>query len=89
MSNVADLKHATLRGLGFSGALDDMELAFYKSKGATSFQHNEAKQQWLVVKGQTSGTLDERENKYLTSLGFTGQRDDKMYAALTAGTYYA
>lgn len=89
MSNVADLKHATLRGLGFSGMLNEMEIAFFKSKGATSGQYNEAKMQWLVVKGQTSGAIDDRENKYLASLGYSGSRDDKMYAALTAGTYYA
>ena len=88
MSNVADLKNATLRGLGFSGALNDMELAFFKSKGATSFDYNEAKIQWLVVKGQTTGTLNERLNAYLASLGYTGQQDDRMYAALTAGTFY-
>jgi hypothetical protein len=86
MSQINDLKKVALTALGFTGALNDQELAFYRNKGATESQHNAAKQQWLSIKGFATGSLNDREYAYC---GGTGTLNDRIVARLIAGTYYA
>lgn len=86
MSQINDLKQAALKTLTFTGSLNDQELAFFKSKGATSGAINRAKYEWLVIKGQTASNLVDMENSYC---GGTGSLNDRVVARLIAGTYYA
>lgn len=86
MNDINDLKKAALNALLFTGTLNDQELAFYKSKGATSFQHDRAKYEWLVIKGQSGVSVVDMENAYC---GGSGTLNDRVVARLIAGTYYA
>lgn len=89
MPTINDLKAARLKVLTYTGALNEQEIKFFKANGATASDYNTAKQQWLNAKGATTGTLNERESKYLTSLGYVGTLNDKLLIALKANTYYA
>ena len=69
-----------LRTLGYLTAgrlsLDDAYLLWLLARGATSHQMNKAEVEFLVVKGFTTGALDDRWNRYLRSLTYSGSRQD-------------
>ena len=57
-------------------AIDDAYLLYLLARGAVSHQINNAEMEFLVVKGFTTGALDDRWNRYLRSLTYTGSRQD-------------
>lgn len=71
-------KYAGLTRNGFTGTQEDRELAFYQANGATSNSLTDAEDQFLVTKGFTVGTVDDKWTAYLVSLGYTGSKDDMI-----------
>lgn len=81
-THLSDLEYAALYALGYRGSIQDMRNQWNASKGV------QTSQDWLSTKGSTSGPPNERQDKYLTSKGYTGTTLDKHKQALAAGTYY-
>lgn len=69
-------KKDKLNTLGYTGSINDQYLKWLLARGATSHVLNMAELQFLIVKGFTTGTLNDRWNNYLRSLTYTGTRND-------------
>lgn len=69
-------KKNKLNTLGYTGSINDQYLKWLKARGATSSIYNQAELQFLIGKGFTTGTLNDRWNNYLRSLTYTGTRND-------------
>lgn len=67
MSQINDCKHEALTLAGFEGAVNEQELAWLQSQGATSNQLNDA---WLQVAG--SGAINEQVMAYMVLAGAVG-----------------
>lgn len=66
-----------LRSLGYTDVATDVAfLKWMLARGATSAQVKQAEKEFLVGKGFTTGALDDRWNRYLRSLTYTGSRND-------------
>jgi hypothetical protein len=71
-------KWDALRDLGYTGAQEDMELAYYQDVGATSNNLADATMEVLEIAGYTTGTVTDRWKALLNDLGFTGTVDDML-----------
>ena len=69
MSQLNDCKYNALRALGFTGHINDMELAWLKSVGATANQINDA---WLEVAG--AGQYNDQVMAYMIAQGAVGEQ---------------
>lgn len=69
MATINDCKFNALRTLGFTGAINDMELAWLQSLGATSGQVNDA---WLEVAG--AGQFNDQVMAYMITEGAVGDQ---------------
>lgn len=89
MSNIADEIRRTLR-TNYQGSNNDMEKMFFNDNAPLSIgqAYNNAKQYWLATKGFSVGSLEDRDNAYLRSLGYTGARCDMYLQALIANNYF-
>jgi hypothetical protein len=83
------LKVDRLRALGFTGTFNDMEVAYFKSKGLTQTTYNDLKSAyWRVTRSGGGLTIEEAIYTSLGTLGYTGPLQQRELAALTANTYY-
>lgn len=71
-------KWDALRRLSYTGAQEDMELAYYLDNGATSNSLRDAELQFLIGLGYTTGTITDRWKAYLISEGYAGSVDDML-----------
>lgn len=78
MGTLQDDKSAKLISLGFSEEIQDMERDMYISDGASGNTLNDLMFSWLTNKGFTVGSLNDRWDSYLNSLGYTGTITDKL-----------
>lgn len=88
---MSDLRIETLRGLGYTGSLQDMLIDFYKDHGATSDQLNDAEYQFLESTGISKPfNINDGWGRYLSALGYTGSTQDKSekYWAASAAVRY-
>lgn len=69
----------SLRLRGYTGAIPDMLLQYYKANSATSNCLTDAENQFLIAKGYTTGAITDKWFKYLTSLGYTGTITDMLH----------
>jgi len=70
-------KSTKLKSLGFTDvSQQNAYLKWLLAHGAVSKQVRQAEKEFLVVKGFTTGTIDDRWNRYLRSLTYTGSRKD-------------
>ena len=76
MTALADAKFAKLRGLGKTGAINDMTLAWLQDGGATSPQITDAWVEWLAIQGFTTGDRNTDWFAYLRSQTHTGALND-------------
>lgn len=76
MPTISDDKFAALRALGFTGALNDMTLAWLKSKGATANTINDAWHQIFNLMEAPAGSLSDRLFAWYRSLGYVGSMSD-------------
>lgn len=68
-----DIKKEKLISLGYSGSLRNMERAFYQAEGAVgSGSDDDLENSFLVGKGFSSGSLNDKWRNYLISLGYSG-----------------
>jgi hypothetical protein len=78
MLPINDARFAALRGLGFTGATNDMLLAYLQDGGATSGSLNDAWLEWLAIVFPTgTGQKNDSWYGYLGSLGYTGSLNDR------------
>jgi len=70
-------KKDKLTTLGYTGSMQDAYLKWLLARGATSNNITQAEMQFLIGKGFTTGTLDDRWYNYLGSLTYTGARPDR------------
>lgn len=85
---ITDLKNRILKGLGFSGAIQDQEFKFFKNEGVSARTYPEAFMEWLSGLGFRTGALNDRLKAYLSFLGFSGAIQDSEEKALTSGVFY-
>lgn len=81
-----------LSALGFTGALNDKLLKFFLSNGATSTNIDMAAHQYLIGKGFSTGSINDRWAAYWRSLGYSGAYNDigyKFWLNLSADPYFA
>ena len=78
MTTNIQAKWDALKRNSYTGTQEDMELAFYRAGGATSYSLPDAEMQYLVVLGFTTGTTTDRWKAYLNSLTYTGSVDDML-----------
>ena len=71
-------KWTALRGLGYTGAQEDMELEYYLDNGATTRSVRDAENEFLTALGYTTGTVEDKWKSYLTFLSYTGTVDDML-----------
>lgn len=71
-------KWDALRSLGYTGAQEDMELAYYLDNGATSNSLRDAELEFLENLGYSTGTVTDRWKAYLNDEGYTGSVDDML-----------
>lgn len=82
-------KYNALVALGFSGALTDMEKAFFISKGAVGGTIDELRYDYFKsIRLGTGISIVDIINSVLTAAGYTGSIDDKTNQALIANNYY-
>ena len=80
MSHVNDLIRAALEALGYSGSVDNMRLARFKSDGATSDNPMDAQKEWLVIQGATPGQhVDDMWKEVLLAAGYSGHINNMYY----------
>lgn len=69
-------KKDKLNTLGYTGSINDQYLKWLLDRGAVTKIVNQAEREFLIVKGFTTGSNNDRWNLYLRSLTYTGTRDD-------------
>ena len=76
MSQLNDCRFDALRAQGFTGATNDMLLAWAQAGGATSGHINDALLEYLQLNGATSGSLTDAWFEALRAAGYEGARKD-------------
>ena len=88
MSQLNDCRFDSLRAQGFTGATNDMLLAWAQAGGATLGQINDALLQYLQLNGATSGSLSDAWFEALRAAGYEGARNDmEMMFWCAGGTF--
>lgn len=72
-------KFVKLALMGYTGALNDMLLAYYHDNGATSNVLNEAEMEFLAAQGASATQINNRRRQFYVSLGYTGNLNDMEY----------
>lgn len=86
MTQFIDAKYATLISVtGGNGSINDEELAFVRSIGATSTNLRDAWFQYLALQGFTVGSFNDRAYSWLGSLGHVGTLNERWFAYWAAG----
>lgn len=80
-----DLKKIVLSAEGYAGQIDEMEMRFYQDNGVTALNLYDAQRDMLADKGFTEGSLADRWNAYLRSLGHVGSLNDMLNAFWASG----
>lgn len=66
-----DAKLLTLRALGYTGSIVDMERDWLLDNGATSTNISDARKEFLTDKGIVFSTLNDSWNEFLVKDGYT------------------
>lgn len=82
------LKSNRLRALGFTGTLNDMEVAFFKSKGLTNTTINGLRYAYFKSRGGTGLSVNDIMFSVFATLGYAGTLNDKERTALVNNQYY-
>lgn len=69
----------SLRLRGYTGTVTDMLLQYFKYNGATSNSFTDAENEFLTLKGFTTGTVTDKWFNYLRSLGYVGNITDMLF----------
>jgi len=77
--SLPDLRNTALRSQGFTGASNDMLLAWAKENGASALELNDALLEVLKLNGATSLSLPGAWFQFLTDTGYTGARPNMEY----------
>jgi len=70
-----DCEFDALRTAGYTGSLQDMELAWLQNNGATSNQLGDAWEEFLAAQGFTTGDRSDDELAYYLSVILVADRD--------------
>ncbi|CAL9955394.1 hypothetical protein VPHK225_0009 [Vibrio phage K225] len=76
-NTLIDCRFDALRGLGYTGTVNDMLYAYWLAQGGTGGTLNDRWFSALGVLGQTENTLSDRWFEYLGSLGYVGRVNDR------------
>lgn len=73
-----DCKMSVLTTLGYTGAVSDMLIDYYRARGATSYDLQDAEFEFLTVKGATQAQIEDMWLEYLLSLTIPQMDIDDM-----------
>jgi len=76
MAQLNDCRFEALRGLGYTGATNDMLLQWAHAGGATSPVLNEALLEYLLLNGAVTPALNDAWMEFLEAQLLTGSRND-------------
>lgn len=72
-------KFLKLKLLGYAGSVNDMLFDYYRDRGATANNLNEAEMEFLAAQGALATPLNNRRRQFYSSLGYTGSINDMEY----------